>query len=571
MARSRKSKSSSGTGGQNGTGPEAEKATETPVSREENIFAEDDTPENDAPADAIGIGDDTTKSGATETPGDDSVPEASADVIPEESDSTGTAEDTLSVESGDDTVMVENSNTLDAGRDLTPDGHPSDAHIGEDEDSAAPAAGGDHTTGSAAADTLTDGGPAFAAGSGEGGASGTTPPWGNKVSGGDDTAAADEPAFATGSGEGGASGTTPPPRDEDMAPMGEDTVAGGDTPRPTYGPSERGERAREVVEHTVVERKGGFLPMLLGGVAAAAVGFFVAMSMPGLIAPPPNPAIGDMQGRLDSQSTRSDEIAGQVEDIRNIVGGIDTSALENALADLSAQAANLDERLTALERRPVEESVSPEAMAAYEREFEELRNSVSQQQEELNAALEEERNRIAAMADEARNSESNAEAQAQLAESRAILAELTTNLREGDPYAEQLGALQENDVTVPEALAAPAGDGVAALGDLQDDFPPLARDALRQVRAEQGNTGVGDALQNLFNARSVTPRQGDDADAVLSRAEAALDAGNLDTALTELEALPASAAEVMSGWISRAETRRDALAAASALADELNQ
>ncbi|GGB17710.1 mitofilin family membrane protein [Allosediminivita pacifica] len=554
MARSRKSKSSSGTGGQNGTGPEAEKATETPVPREENIFAEDDTPENDAPADAIGIGDDTTKSGATETPGDDSVPEASADVIPGEPDSTSTGEDTLSGENGDDTVTVENSNTLDAGRDLTPEGHPSDAHIGEDEDTAAPAAGGDHTTGSAAADPLTGGGgaPAFATGSGEGGAPGSTPLRQDTVSGGDDTAPADEsPAFATGSGEGGASGTTPP--------------------RPTYGPSDRGERAREVVEHTVVERKGGFLPMLLGGVAAAAVGFFVAMSMPGLMAPPPNPLIGDMQGRLDSQSTRSDEIAGQVEDIRNIVGGIDTSALENALADLSSQTADLDERLTALERRPVEESVSPEAMAAYEREFEELRNSVSQQQEELNAALEEERSRIAAMADEARASESNAEAQAQLAESRAILAELTTNLREGAPYAEQLGALEENDVSVPEPLAAPAADGVAALGDLQDDFPPLARDALRQVRAEQGNTGVGDALQSLFNARSVTPRQGDDADAVLSRAEAALDAGNLDTALTELEALPESAAEVMSGWISRAETRRDALAAASALADELNQ
>lgn len=554
MARTRKTKSTSGTGSSAKTGAGSGKATETPedtvaTGGEDSLAPETTGSGETAPADALGIGDDITESGATETPGDETVPAEEGRATPLDTEDTTSA--ALSSDA-DDTVTVENSNTLEAGRDLTPEGHPSDAHIGEDADTAA----------------VADEPLAFATGSGEGGASGTTPPPrdddtvlpGNDTMSGDDSpASSDEPlAFAIDSGEGDAQGTAPPRSD--------DTHASSAAP------------SKEVVERTVVERKGGFVPMLLGGVAAAALGFFAAMAMPGLVSQPPDPAVGEMQSRLDSQSgdiegltSRSDTFATDIEDIRTALGGIDTAALQTALTDLTAQVSQIDERLTALERRPVEESVSPEAMAAYEREFEQLRQSVSQQQQELNAALEEERNRIAAMADEARTSETNAAAQAQLAESRTILAELTTRLREGEAYAEQLGALRENDVTVPEPLAAPAADGVAALGALQDDFPPLARDALRQVRAEQGNTGVGDAIQNLFNARSVTPREGDDADAVLSRAEAALDSGNLDTALTELEALPASAAEVMSGWVSRAQTRRDALDAASALADELNQ
>ncbi|MGB3556503.1 MAG: hypothetical protein WBA25_17880, partial [Jannaschia sp.] len=63
------------------------------------------------------------------------------------------------------------------------------------------------------------------------------------------------------------------------------------------------------------------------------------------------------------------------------------------------------------------------------------------------------------------------------------------------------------------------------------------------------------------------PRDGDDADAVLSRAEAAIRAGDVATALTEVEALPDDARAELSDWIARAETRR---AAQAALQDYLN-
>ena len=78
-------------------------------------------------------------------------------------------------------------------------------------------------------------------------------------------------------------------------------------------------------------------------------------------------------------------------------------------------------------------------------------------------------------------------------------------------------------------------------------------------------------LANQLGARSVTPRDGADPDAVLSRAEAALRSGDLAATLQELEALPAPAAEVLTGWTARAETRQGALDAADAVAQDLNQ
>jgi hypothetical protein len=52
---------------------------------------------------------------------------------------------------------------------------------------------------------------------------------------------------------------------------------------------------------------------------------------------------------------------------------------------------------------------------------------------------------------------------------------------------------------------------------------------------------------------------------VLSRAEAALAAGDLDAALAELGALPEAARAPLAGWIATVETRRAAEAGLAAL------
>ena len=69
--------------------------------------------------------------------------------------------------------------------------------------------------------------------------------------------------------------------------------------------------------------------------------------------------------------------------------------------------------------------------------------------------------------------------------------------------------------------------------------------------------------------RSVAPREGDDPDAVLSRAEAAIKSGDLETTLTELDTLPEDAQAVIADWRAEADARVAARAAADALAQRL--
>ena len=68
----------------------------------------------------------------------------------------------------------------------------------------------------------------------------------------------------------------------------------------------------------------------------------------------------------------------------------------------------------------------------------------------------------------------------------------------------------------------------------------------------------------------MAPREGDDPDAILSRAEAALIAGDVPTALKELDALPEAAQSALVDWVSKARTRQAAIEAADALAQSLN-
>jgi hypothetical protein len=82
--------------------------------------------------------------------------------------------------------------------------------------------------------------------------------------------------------------------------------------------------------------------------------------------------------------------------------------------------------------------------------------------------------------------------------------------------------------------------------------------------------GIAGFFQRQLGARSVQPRKGDDPDAILSRAEAALNDGRLDQTLKELAGLPESAREQMQVWINHAATRQSALQAANELAQSLN-
>jgi len=144
-------------------------------------------------------------------------------------------------------------------------------------------------------------------------------------------------------------------------------------------------------------------------------------------------------------------------------------------------------------------------------------------------------------------------------------------LENGAAFTPVLQELEAAGVVVPPALTAAAAQGIATQAALGDAFPASARVALSTARADAAeNGGLGGFLQRHLSARSVSPRQGDGPDAILSRAEAAVIVGNLAEALQEIANLPDSARADMQGWTDAATTRLDTLQAADDLALRLN-
>jgi len=111
--------------------------------------------------------------------------------------------------------------------------------------------------------------------------------------------------------------------------------------------------------------------------------------------------------------------------------------------------------------------------------------------------------------------------------------------------------------------------GLPSLQALQASFPDSARTALEAaLRANMGESWserVGNFLRTQVGVRSLTPRDGPDPDAILSRAEAALSAGDVAQALAEIATLPTPAQDALSTWRTQAQLRLDAQAALAAL------
>ena len=122
-------------------------------------------------------------------------------------------------------------------------------------------------------------------------------------------------------------------------------------------------------------------------------------------------------------------------------------------------------------------------------------------------------------------------------------------------------------IEVPEVLK---GE-IPRLVQLRAEFPAAARAGLRAsldaVAESEGTMGlIGNFLRVQTGARSVEPREGSDPDAILSRANAAVEAGAIATALDEIATLPQSGQNAMKSWTDRARIWVDANTALAELA-----
>ena len=150
---------------------------------------------------------------------------------------------------------------------------------------------------------------------------------------------------------------------------------------------------------------------------------------------------------------------------------------------------------------------------------------------------------------------------------KSARAKLQAALDSGAPYGAAVADMAGQDL--PAILTDNAQSGLPTLQTLRTSFPDAARVALdTALQANMGESWaerVGAFLRGQTGARSLTPREGTDPDAVLSRAEAALAAGDLPTALTELDALPPQAQAALTDWRAKADLRLQAATAVQGL------
>lgn len=333
-----------------------------------------------------------------------------------------------------------------------------------------------------------------------------------------------------------------------------------------------------------VRRRGGFFPTVLGGAVAAGLGFAAAGLMPGgwlaggaddtaaviaansarieevaqtleALPVPEAPDLSGLEGGLAEARATVGELRGEIEALR--------LGLEGRVTDLGAELASFSDRLRRLEEQPERGDGSAARAAAAEAELSEFRG-------QLQSLIAEAERKIADADARAAEIEQAAEQAAAEAEVEAKLAELRAAVESGAPFAELLSDLS----AMPEALAVDAAKGVPTLVSLQQEFPAAARAALAATQTVSTDASATERftafLRRQTNARSLTPQEGGSADAILSRAEAALDTGDLETALAELSALPEPSQRAMSDWLARAHARQAALAAVTEITTARN-
>ena len=302
---------------------------------------------------------------------------------------------------------------------------------------------------------------------------------------------------------------------------------------------------------------------VLGGVVAAGLGFGLAQVVPQgwpLQTPATDPGLSQAVEQVATLTAQVKELQSQLAAANGLVDRV--AKLEAApVVDLGA----LDQRLTALEARPTAQGASadPAALASLRAEVEAMKaQSAGVVSPEVQAQLDAQ---VKATADKLAQIEAQARETAAQGVRQAALRQIAAALDSGAPYVRAVVDLND----LPPVIAEHAATGLPSLPALQAAFPDAARAALEaSLKADMGATWserVKNFLRATTGARALTPQEGMDPDAVLSRAEAALAKGDVAGVVVELGALPEAGKAAMADWLAMAQLRLDAEAALAPL------
>ena len=325
------------------------------------------------------------------------------------------------------------------------------------------------------------------------------------------------------------------------------------------------------------ERKSsGVLQLVVAGFVCAGFGFGAAiLSQPSNPIWPIHPDMAQFRdettGQIIGIDTRLNALEGRVTDVdERAVGDVFQSDLDELtngydqrFLEIASQLENFDKRLAALEESTIESAIPDELVAQYQGEVKRLKETLEAQRESLQKFM--------AETAEATNEVTQ---RAKETVARGILAQIRAAIDAGGPFDTAIKEFDEQvGHALPNQLRSLAQEGVQTYQELRDSFAEAARSALNAARDElnesEGFMGIGNYLRQQFQARSVTPKMGDDADAVLSRVEQELRENDLTGALNELDALPDAARDQMQPWIDQARERQDALEQLDILSQEI--
>jgi hypothetical protein len=348
----------------------------------------------------------------------------------------------------------------------------------------------------------------------------------------------------------------------------EDAVVTSDA-APEVGPEEVAPEAgpKPVPAPAAPQKSGGFVPMLLGGAIAAGLGYGAHFLQTDERS---NPALDALQTEIAdlrtsvSQGPDLSELEAQIAALEP-ASAPDLSAVNASLDDLRAQIAALPE-LGGLQAQLDElRAAAGVDLGPIEQQLAALESAYAPLPDQI-AALEADMAELRALATE---EIAQAEAAVNVALGQAGLDRIAAALVTGDSFAEAVAQLGDAGITVPEPIAVSAAEGVRTLEELQESYGEAARAAigasLQTAPADSATEKLGNFFRAQIGARSLAPREGDGPDAVTSRAGAAVEAGDLQSALTELAALPEDGRAAMSDWLSAAQTRLDVAAELDAL------
>lgn len=301
-------------------------------------------------------------------------------------------------------------------------------------------------------------------------------------------------------------------------------------------------------------------PMLMAGVVTVGLGLAAGiylMRAGGPLADTRLPALETRVGELEARLAAAEGLAGAAltgDALLPLSGRIDAleKGLAKGFADAAAARDALSQAIDEVRQRPAE--ADPAAVAAYERELAAMR-----------AMLDSELARIREAAAQAAEAKSDATLAGDAAARRAALAAIGAALDSGAAFPAELDGLAALSPELDLAPLRAFAEGVEPLAALQRDFPDAARTAIDAAAQAGSEGGIGGFLKGQLGLRSLAPREGDSPDAVLSRAEARLQAADLAGALAEADALTGPAADALQPWRERAERRLAALAAFAAL------